>query len=350
MMKSQGCEVIHYGVGSENPGADEHIEVLTEQQQIKLLGHDFSDHTRQVGTDADVNSQLYREFNHELSDLLRNNVAVTDIVCLPFGRAHEPALRYHKGINVETGIGYPEPYERFRIFESYAWMHKLQGTNGREGDDYEFVIPNYFDVDDWPLSIAPRKYLAFFGRLNADKGLAVVRAIAIARPDLNVIMCGQGDPSPWLSPSIPNLRYLPPITGKARAKFLGGAIALLAPSRYTEPFCGVTVEANLCGTPALTSNFGAFTETIQNGVNGWRCHTLGDWLAAIEWSECHRNGTLFHRNISNHVQSLYSMDVIGKKYVDAFDTIRDVYNGTGWYTKRSNIGPINNPHTNMTIP
>ena len=44
----------------------------------------------------------------------------------------------------------------------------------------------------------------------------------------------------------------------------------------------VTIEANLTGTPVLGSSYGSFTETIQQGITGYRCATLGDWLAAIE--------------------------------------------------------------------
>ncbi len=38
---------------------------------------------------------------------------------------------------------------------------------------------------------------------------------------------------------------------------------------------GAGVEAMLCGTPLLGSNYGAFQETIIHGVTGFRCNTLG---------------------------------------------------------------------------
>jgi glycosyltransferase involved in cell wall biosynthesis len=46
------------------------------------------------------------------------------------------------------------------------------------------------------------------------------------------------------------------------------------PRCYIEPFGGSGVEVLLCGTPLIAVDYGAFTETIIDGVNGFRCHTL----------------------------------------------------------------------------
>ena len=45
------------------------------------------------------------------------------------------------------------------------------------------------------------------------------------------------------------------------------------------------------GTPAITSDFGAFCETVEHGRTGYRCHTLEQFMWAIDhahegrWSE-----------------------------------------------------------------
>ena len=41
----------------------------------------------------------------------------------------------------------------------------------------------------------------------------------------------------------------------------------------------------ICGTPLISVDYGAFTETIVEGVTGFRCNTLGDWVAGIEASK-----------------------------------------------------------------
>lgn len=337
MMRAQGCEVLHYGVGTVNPGADEHVPLMTEEIQHVLLGHDHSDPAAFVGNDGNIAHPVYRIFNRELGKALKARVQAGDFVCLPFGIGHQEGVGDHPGINVETGIGYPVCFSKFRIYESYNWMTWHQARADQGGDDYNWVIPNYFDQTRWPLHLGARKYLLYFGRITPIKGINIVRAIAEARPDLDVVMCGQGDPAPWLSADVPNLRALPPVHGDARAALLGHAIALLAPSRYIEPFCGVTVEANLTGTPALTSDFGVFNETIEPGFNGHRCRTLGDWLAAVEWAEdVHERQTVM---IAQDARDRYSLEAIGPRYVQVFNQIRDLA-GKGWYTRSSHIGPI----------
>ena len=334
MMRAQGYDVTHYGVGDENPGANTHVKVLDVDEQRALMG-ELGGPTAFVGDKATLGSPHYVAFNIRLKQELEARVEASDLVCLPFGLAHQGAVETHAGQNVESGIGYPECFLPFRIYESASWESWHAGKEQIPGSDYHWVIPNYFDVTHWPLGTGPRKYLAFFGRIGAIKGLDVIKEIAKARPDLDVILCGQGDPTPWLDPKVPNLKYEPPKVGTERATFLGGALALLAPSRFYEPFCGVTVEANLCGTPALTSDFGAYAETIQNGENGWRCKTLGDWLAAIRWAEKPRD----HESIRDVAISRYSLQVIGPQYTRVFQQIADLrdHGARGWFSSRSDI-------------
>ncbi len=338
MMQRQGYEVWHYGVGKDCAGANSHVEIMDVGTQVDLLGYvPGADPAKFVGDDANVGHPVYRLFNERLKRALAETVVPGDLVCLPLGRGHEAGTSAHRGVNVETGIGYPETFTHFKVYESNAWYAWHMGKAGQQGHDYHWVIPNYFDAAQWPLGDDTRGYVAYFGRLIASKGIAIVREIARARPDLNVFLCGQGDPAPWLSSDVPNLRYMPPIHGMARAAYLGSAIALLTPTRYLEPFGGVTVEANLCGTPALTSAYGVFPETIVDGFTGWKCHTLGDFLAALEWAE-----TLTpeqRARIRTQAVLKYSLDAVGPMYARAFQQIHDL-SGRGWYTLRSAIGPI----------
>ncbi len=78
-----------------------------------------------------------------------------------------------------------------------------------------------------------------------------------------------------------NVEYVGPLNAE-RAAYLGNARAIIAPSHYIEPFCGTVVEAALCGTPAITSSFGAFTETVAQDRTGFRCQTIRQYLDAID--------------------------------------------------------------------
>ncbi len=38
----------------------------------------------------------------------------------------------------------------------------------------------------------------------------------------------------------------------------------------------------LSGTPVITTDFGAFVETVRDGIDGFRCHTFGEFEAAAK--------------------------------------------------------------------
>lgn len=343
MMQSVGYDVIHYGVEGSYSGARYNINVMMYDEWMhirrKLFKEKYGDREAMssdfIGDLADTGNELYQRFNAQLKLELMKNLDDDDIICLPFGFAHDAAISEFTNAKVETGIGYPNSYQPYRVFESYAWYHYEMGREGKSGQDYNWVIPNYFDVSDWDYVHTPKNYVAYFGRIADIKGLQIVYEIAKHRPDLEFIMCGQGDPTPYMG--LPNLTYKPPLHGKDRATFLGNAMAVLMPTRYVEPFGGVTVEAELCGTPVIGSSYGSFTETIKHGTTGFNCRTLGDYLAALEKIE---DGFLERPTIRNYAAQKYDMYNLAHDYDNVFKQINDVKYNNGWYSFRSNIGEV----------
>jgi glycosyltransferase involved in cell wall biosynthesis len=94
---------------------------------------------------------------------------------------------------------------------------------------------------------------------------------------------------------------------------------------FIEPFCGSAVEAQLCGTPVVTAGYGAFWETVEDGVTGYRCNILADYVGAIR-----RAFTLDRRTVAARARALYSLETVGKTYDAIFHNIADL-RGPGWY-------------------
>lgn len=324
MMQYQGYEVIEYSNAGSKAGATEHVEMLHLDEFEQLYGR--RSETAFYGDDACVGSPGHSLFESRLIPALRERLEPGDIICHPFGHAHECLLEHFpEHQHVETGIGYPTLMKgSYRIFESYAWMHYHQGCEGRNGHSYEWVVPNYFDLSEWEPQYEKGEYLAFLGRICQIKGMDTIRAIADHSP-WPIVLCGQGDPSDW---SHPNIEYRGPIHGKARSDFLRNARACLMPSVFTEPFAGAGVEAMLCGTPLISVDYGAFTETVIPEVTGFRCHTLEDWLDAIE-----RVDELSRRAVAFTTRSRYGLETCGKQYARIFQDLADL-RGSGWYTLR----------------
>jgi glycosyltransferase involved in cell wall biosynthesis len=344
MMRMQGYKVIEYSNGESLSEANEHIQILTKDELMF--------HTKTSDTVNTVNHTIgtphWKIFNERVLKELKKKVKPGDIICHPFGPAHPDVVAaFPNNPHVETGIGYPNgPFGAFRIFESYAVMHYHQGmhpnrnidgsqmfnwdgtpNNGRHGNDYEWVIPNYYDLKDWEPNYEPGKYLLFFGRVVGVKGMDIVEAIA---NELNepIRVVGNGELERYKNSK--NLIVEGPITGaKNKSDLLRNAKAIIVPSRFVEPFAGVHAEAMLCGTPVISSDFGVFSETIENGKNGFRCQTLGDYLDAIKNID-----KIDRKYVAEKARARFSLEEVGKKYDVVFKQLSDL-SGKGWYTKHS---------------
>jgi hypothetical protein len=348
MMRSRGFEVYHYGVETSESGADVDVQLMSKDDWAKLRVDSYkllhpempvdaiqtklADATQFVGDLANYDTPLYIEFNKRFREALVKNYRSpkTDIVCLP--------LYPYRGVDglpyvvVESGIGYPNSSLGYRIFESYAWMHAHLAKGN--GANYWFVVPNYFDSRQWPLSLAPKlDSVGFLGRIYDGKGCGEIIEVARRFPSIRFILCGQGDPKKYLVE--PNIFYKPPIHGEERAEYLGSLAACIAPTAFVEPFCGVAVESQLCGTPVITKDYGAQTETVENFKTGLRCHTLADYCYGIQMA---LDGKFDRTYIHERAVRLYDMFNVAKQYEYVFKTIMDVHNGkNGWYSPDTHL-------------
>jgi glycosyltransferase involved in cell wall biosynthesis len=335
MLQPFGWRLVEYSNEGSVSGADTHVTILTREELARLSKRRSP--LEDYSADLDGrNRALVDLFFCRLEAALRARVAPGDIVCHVFGFHPQLAALTPQCYQVESGIGYTgfAPAAPYRVYESSAWMHWHLGR--REvptGRNYEFVAPNYYDLADWEVSLAPggrdgRPFVLFFGRITSQKGIDVIVEVALRLPETRFILCGQGDPAPWLGRA-PNIEALPPVAGRERSTLLGSASVVIAPTVFIEPFCGAVVEAQLCGTPVVTTNYGAFCETVRDGVTGYRCNTLADFVEAVK-----RAPLLDRARIAERARRKYSLETVGKTYHEIFTNIAAL-RGKGWYSRRS---------------
>lgn len=126
-----------------------------------------------------------------------------------------------------------------------------------------------------PQPIRP-SYLAVLGRIAPEKG--VDRAISIA------IRCGiplkiaakidRADEEYYherIRPMMdhPLVDYIGEISDHEKSDFLSGAIGLMVPIDWPEPFGLVMIEAMACGTPVIAFNRGSVAEIVDDGKTGF---------------------------------------------------------------------------------
>jgi glycosyltransferase involved in cell wall biosynthesis len=126
-----------------------------------------------------------------------------------------------------------------------------------------------------PRAVTPG-YLAVLGRIAPEK--AVDRAIRIAvRCKLPLKIAAKVDPvdrdyfereiRPMLA--LPGIEYIGEIGDRDKSEFLSGALALLMPIDWPEPFGLVMIEAMACGTPVIAYRSGSVPEVIEDGLTGF---------------------------------------------------------------------------------
>jgi glycosyltransferase involved in cell wall biosynthesis len=136
-----------------------------------------------------------------------------------------------------------------------------------------------------PKPVTP-SYLAVLGRIAPEKG--VDRAIKIAmrcgiplKIAAKVDRADQDYYDQLIHPLIngnPLVEYIGEIGDDQKSEFLSGAIGLLLPIDWPEPFGLVMIEAMACGTPVIAYNRGSVPEVIDDGVTGF---IVEDELSAV---------------------------------------------------------------------
>lgn len=310
--------------GPEVNGATLH-PCLTNDERTKIFGDDNAHRLPDWPTEEQAalfNQRVIQELKPEPHDL----------ILLSGGWTHRAiAQAFPNHINCEPGVGYEGIYSNFCAFESCAWRHHVYAKKGiNDGRFFDTVIPNYFDPDDFPLlNPGKNEYLLFLGRVVQRKGPHIASEIA-QRCGLPLRVAGAGGKQVGKDIVAPEItvkdaEYIGPVNVKERAELLAGAKALLVPTTYIEPFGGCAVEAMMCGTPAITTDWGAFTETVEHGVSGFRFSTLSEAKTAVE--QCSR---LNSEQIRQYAMSKYSLSAVKPMFDTWFARLQTLWK-KGWY-------------------
>jgi glycosyltransferase involved in cell wall biosynthesis len=218
-------------------------------------------------------------------------------------------------------------------YESSPWRHHIYGKRGwDDGRPFDTVIPNFFDPDEFPhLNSGRGDYLLFVGRVVRRKGPQIAAEIA-RRVGMRLVVAG---PGPTFvtegrieAPEVTvegDVTYVGTVGIEERARLMADAAALIVPTLYVEPFGGVAVEAMMCGTPVVASDWGAFVETVDDGVTGYRFSTVQEGVGAVL-----RAADLSPREIRSRALERFSLAAVRPKYEAWFDRIETLW-GNGYY-------------------
>ncbi len=138
-----------------------------------------------------------------------------------------------------------------------------------------------------PRNVTP-SYLAFLGRIcpekRPDRAIRIARAAGIPlKIAAKVDRVDEAYFRDTIRPMIDgrNVEMIGEISDAEKPDFLSGAMALLVPIDWPEPFGLVMIEAMACGTPVIAFNRGSVPEIIEHGVTGMIVEDEAEAIAAI---------------------------------------------------------------------
>ncbi len=172
-------------------------------------------------------------------------------------------------------------------------------------------------------SFEPGSYLAFLGRLTAEKGPepAIRIAHAAGMPLHIAAKLPRGERGYFkerLEPQIDGdqVKLTGEVDDDTKEKFLAGAKALLFPIDWPEPFGLVMIEAMACGTPVIAFRSGSVPEVIDEGVTGFIVDDESEAVAAVR-----RLDELDRRQVRARFEQRFTSERMAEEYVRQYEML-----------------------------
>jgi glycosyltransferase involved in cell wall biosynthesis len=169
----------------------------------------------------------------------------------------------------------------------------------------------------------PGDYLAFIGRISPEK--RVDRAIEIAKRagrKLRIAAKVDAADEKYFHEEIEsllkdsNVEYVGEIGEDEKGEFLRGAVALLLPIDWPEPFGLVMIEAMACGTPAIAWRAGSVPEVIDEGVTGFAVESVDEAVSAVE-----KAASFDRRTVRETFEKRFSAARMARDYVGIYQSL-----------------------------
>jgi len=275
-MAPKGYEIIHYGHESSSVPC-EHVKCVTNDEQPP------PEHDKVFLSDPTINQAYTTRADGEIARRKKRG----DMILCFYGWAHQATTKNHSDLHiVEPSIGYSleSVFAPYRAFVSYSQMHYYYGLHKKMESPswYDAVIPNAFTPSEFEFCDEKEDYFVYLGRIIKSKGIDI--AVQVTRHlGKKLKIAGPGDLRHLGYTKIPDhVEFVGYVNPEQRKELLKKAQCLMAPTYYCEPFGNIVAEAQFCGTPVITTDWGGFVDNVVQGVTGYRCRDFKSFVEAAQ--------------------------------------------------------------------
>ena len=296
LLHRKGIEVYYYGHKSSTIECTQKFEIVDDNF---LKQYFITEFTNTQWVDSQEAQDIFTEQSYKA---LLPNIKQGDIIACMWSPQipHLKELQQYGVKVVDAHIGHLSYLGAdYNVFTSTANQHFIYGKfNLDQGRWYDTVIPPICDsIGEFEYDEEKEGYILYIARLIDSKGIHIFLDIAKHFSNKKFIIAGQGDISNFNLP--PNVQYVGYAHLEDRKKLLSKASAVISATYYIEPFGLTTIEANLSGTPVITTPWGGYADNVVEGVTGFKCSNFSDFINAInnldqiDPKECRKFGEKF---------------------------------------------------------
>jgi glycosyltransferase involved in cell wall biosynthesis len=111
------------------------------------------------------------------------------------------------------------------------------------------------------------------------------------------------------------IEYVGEVGLEAKNQLLGGAIGMLFPIQWEEPFGLVLIESMACGTPVFAFPGGAVSEIVSDGISGTISASILDMASAV------LKQSFTPSVVRNWAETMFSVEMMVDRYLDLYRAI-----------------------------
>jgi glycosyltransferase involved in cell wall biosynthesis len=252
-------------------------------------------------------------------DIIHDHAAVTGPVLGALLRGHPPVVHTLHG-------PWTEPTRvLYRLAAQHIHLVAISEAQRRDNNDvpYAGTVYNGIDLAAYPYREQKEDFLVYIGRANPDKGpaTAITAARHLGIPIKLILKRNEPPEKAYFDEAIvpllgDDVEVFDNVPHDTKVDLLGRAKAMLFPIVWQEPFGLVMVEAMACGTPVVTTNWGAAPELVEDGVTGFRRDGYVDLVDTLNWV-----GEIDPAACRRRVEERFSADAMVAAYAGLYEQL-----------------------------